>query len=260
MIDSATRQRLISLAADYETPAFLEGDPSWFMHQVTGPENQEATAFVAANLSYGRRDQFLPRVAWLLESAEGDMDRWIRSGRFAADLREDDGSCFYRLYTCSTMHRFLKRYGFLLREYGTLGGYVRDCAGARTGEEAVAAICRAFASDGGCAVVPKDTQSACKRICMFLRWMVRDNSPVDLGLWSGFIDRRTLIIPLDTHVLQMGVQAGLLNSRSASMAAARKLSARLAEVFPDDPLRGDFALFGTGVDGGQMSSSSVTGQ
>ena len=86
---------------------------------------------------------------------------------------------------------------------------------------------------------------------MFLRWMVRDSSPVDLGLWSDFIDKKTLIMPLDTHVLQMAAKFGLLNGRNASMSAARKLTAVLAEVFPDDPLKGDFALFGAGVAGGE---------
>ena len=82
---------------------------------------------------------------------------------------------------------------------------------------------------------------------MFLRWMVRDNSPVDLGLWSDFIDKRTLIIPLDTHVLQEANTLGLLNGKTASMTVAKKLTAKLSLIFPDDPLKGDFALFGYGV-------------
>ena len=83
---------------------------------------------------------------------------------------------------------------------------------------------------------------------MFLRWMVRSGSPVDLGLWADYIDRRTLIMPLDTHVVGEAIKLGLLSSRCASMSAARRLTDALAEVFPDDPLRGDFALFGYGVD------------
>ena len=82
---------------------------------------------------------------------------------------------------------------------------------------------------------------------MFLRWMVRSGSPVDLGLWSDFIDRRKLIMPLDTHVLQQSVRLGLLQSKTATMNTARRLTDKLAEIFPDDPLKGDFALFGYGV-------------
>ena len=83
---------------------------------------------------------------------------------------------------------------------------------------------------------------------MFLRWMVRDNSPVDLGLWNDIIDKRTLIIPMDTHVVQEAMRLGLLKSKSTSMSNAMKLSNRLRDIFPEDPLKGDFALFGLGVD------------
>lgn len=88
---------------------------------------------------------------------------------------------------------------------------------------------------------------------MFLRWMTRDNSPVDLGLWSRFIDRKTLIIPLDTHVLKQASELGLAKITSPTMNAAKKLTAVLAEVFPDDPVRGDFALFGFGVENAAAS-------
>lgn len=82
---------------------------------------------------------------------------------------------------------------------------------------------------------------------MFLRWMVRDDSPVDLGLWSDIIDKRTLIIPLDTHVFQQANRLGLISTKTASMSTARKISQQLQLIFPDDPLKGDFALFGYGV-------------
>lgn len=235
-IDSLLRE----LAAKYETPSFINGDPSWFMHQVSGSANQEATAFVAQALSYGSRAQFLPKVQWLLDRSGGNMDAWIRSGAFKTHLPADSKACYYRLYTVADVHDFLETYRKLLDGYGTLGAYVGQCDGL----QAVEAITKWFSDT---APVPKDAASACKRVCMFLRWMVRDGSPVDLGLWAGQIDKRTLIMPMDTHVLQQSVRLGLLNSKTTSMSAARRLTARLAQVFPDDPLKGDFALFGEGV-------------
>jgi len=231
---------LRELAEKYETPGFLKGDPSWFMHQVSGAANQEATAFVAQSLSYGSRAQFLPKIQWLLDRAGGDMESWIRSGAFKADLPKDSASCYYRLYTVGAMYDFLETYRRLLQEYGSIGEYV----GSGSGLDAVKAITGWF---GDTQPVPKDAASACKRVCMFLRWMVRDNSPVDLGLWASRIDKRTLIMPMDTHVLQQSVRLGLLSSKTTSMSAALRLTERLARIFPDDPLKGDFALFGEGV-------------
>ena len=232
-------------AAMYESASFLDGDPSWFMHQVVGAENQEAMAFVASCLSYGSRKQFMPKIHWLLDRAGGNVDKWVRTGGFAEDLPEDDPSCYYRLFTVGQMHHFLQAYRQLLHDYGTLGAYVQHHA--TEGLAAVETICRYFAAKDVCGIVPQDAQSACKRVCMFLRWMVRSNSPVDLGLWADFIDRRTLIMPLDTHVLSESQRLGLLKCGSATMSAARRLTHKMSEIFPDDPLKGDFALFGYGV-------------
>ena len=242
-------EMLIGYAQRYETEAFLTGDPSWLMHQVTGDANRETMAFLASCLSYGSRSQFMPKIQQLLDSAAGEPYEGVRSGSFRQLFAADDHRCFYRLYSCATMHHFLAAYAQMLVEHGTLGDYVRR--NADDGLGAVQAICQYFGSHGISTVVPKDAQSACKRVCMFLRWMVRTNSPVDLGLWSDFIDRRTLIMPLDTHVVSQSVRLGLLNSRCASMHAAIRLTQSLAAIFPDDPLRGDFALFGYGVNEGR---------
>ena len=237
-------QLLAEYAARYETEDFLAGDPSWFMHQVDGRLNQETLAFVASCLSYGSRKQFFPKIQYMLDCSDGEVYDWVKSGAFDKDI-PDSGECYYRLYTCHVMCMFLSALRSMLNEYGSIGNYV--CDNAHDGLSAVAAICAFFRKHGVEAVVPKDATSACKRVCMFLRWMVRDGSPVDLGLWSTTIDKRTLIMPLDTHVVQESVRLGLLSGKAASMAAARRLTARMLEVFPDDPLKGDFALFGYGV-------------
>ena len=230
-------------AAAYETPAFLEGDPSWFMHQVSGTRNQEMMAFMAAALSYGARSQFLPKIQLLLDASGGEPDAWVRSAAYTSLLPPGDTSCFYRLYTKGLMNSFLSACRDLLLDYGSLGEFIP--AGPAIG--ALEALCAYFSSKGLSVIIPKDCKSSCKRLCMFLRWMVRDGSPVDLGLWAHKIPKDSLIMPLDTHVLTEAGRLGLVSSRCASMASARKLTDKLSQVFPGDPLRGDFALFGYGV-------------
>lgn len=244
-VDKAIAEMLRGYADKYETRDFIVGDPSWYMHQVEGNLNRESMAFLASVFSFGSREQFMPKIASLLEWSRGDIDNWLRSGEFRQRFRPDDTHCFYRLYTYGSTARFLEAYSRLLNSHGSLGEYVH--ANASAGIEAVASICKYFGDCGAGAIVPKDTTSSCKRVCMFMRWMVRDNSPVDLGLWSSFIDKRTLIMPMDTHVVIQSVRLGLLTSRTASMSAARRLTMAMSTVFPDDPLKGDFALFGYGV-------------
>ena len=104
-----------------------------------------------------------------------------------------------------------------------------------------------------CRAVPQKGASANKRTNMFLRWMVRTGSPVDAGLWTWF-SPADLLIPLDTHVLRQAKNFGLISERSAATEkTARELTDALKRIWPDDPCRGDFALFGAGVSGENIS-------
>lgn len=245
-------EQLRMLADRYETAKFLDGDPSWFMHQVEDDCSRETLAFVAASLSYGSRKQFLPKIQYLLDSSikrKVTFYEWVKRGLFAEDVPDDSGRCFYRLYSFHTMHTMLNVLKEMLVEYGTIKNYLLVSAqcGKMPALEAVQLIVDYCASRGIEGIIPKNTKSSCKRICMFLRWMVRDNSPVDLGLWSDIIDKKTLIMPMDTHVVQEANRLGLMQSKATSMSSAVKLTERLRKIFPEDPLKGDFALFGLGV-------------
>lgn len=244
-ISQSTIELLRQYAAQYETESFLEGDPSWFMHHVEGHENQEVIAFIASALSYGSRQQFMQKIKHIYDWSEGEPSYWLKSKEYENCFSATDMRSFYRLYKYSDMRIFLNRLHQLLNEYGSLGNYASSLKN-NDSFTIIDNICRYFAKSSTC-IIPKDTQSACKRICMYLRWLVRDNSPVDIGLWSDIIDKRTLIIPLDTHVLTEAIDLGLISSRTASMNTAKRLTTTLLQVFPYDPTRADFALFGYGV-------------
>ena len=247
-VAAQVRIALLRAADEYETADFLLHDPSRVMHLPSDPRDREAAAFATAALSFGARSQFLPKAESILSAAGGKLHSWIESGAFERAFPVS-GKCFYRFYTFASMHAFFARYRAILEKSGTLGDALRQ-AGVDTGFGAVRKICELFANPAARpSPVPADASSACKRICMFLRWMVRSGSPVDLGLWSDFIDRRTLVVPLDTHVLRQAALLGLLPPHApGTMRTALRLTAALAEIFPSDPLRGDFALFGAGVD------------
>ena len=240
---SHAKELLRRFAEKYER-TFPSPDPSEFLKAAEGPNNQEATAFVVASLSFGSIEQFMPKIEGLIALAKGNMDGWIRCGAFKRKIRADASRCFYRFVTYANLHAFLRAYQRIMREHGTLGEYVRG-NGDGSGLGAVKAICAAFADSNVGYLVPANASSACKRVCLFLRWMVRD-PPVDLGLWKDFVRRESLIMPLDAHVLAEARKLKLLAKESTTMATARKLTAIMSKVFPGDPLRGDFALFGHG--------------
>lgn len=92
-----------------------------------------------------------------------------------------------------------------------------------------------------------EKKSSCKRLNMFLRWMVRkDDKGVDFGIWNK-ISPSQLVIPLDLHVGRVARQIGLLNRTINDWQAAKELTEELKKFDADDPVKYDFALFGEGV-------------
>lgn len=90
-------------------------------------------------------------------------------------------------------------------------------------------------------------KSACKRLNMFLRWMIRKNSPVDFGIWN-FISPAELICPLDTHVSDVSRRLGLIQRKQNDWQTALELTDALKQFDPADPVKYDYALFGLGVE------------
>ena len=253
MMNDRLRQLLVTLADRYETGAFTDGDPSWFIHQTDGQRNRETAAFLAMCLSYGSRKQFMPKIAELLGMSGGKPYDWIVSGGYKTGIKPSP-QCFYRFYTYSDIHLLLTALHRLFSEYASLGSFAKAAAAqtscGRTDVELVlVALASFFKGYGIKGLVPSPYTTACKRPCMFLRWMVRDNSPVDLGLWSTFIDKANLYIPLDTHVLQSAAKLKIMNGKPAGWKAVTSLTRHMAEAFPGDPARADYALYGYGIAG-----------
>ena len=243
-MNDSLKKQLVTYADYYETDGFMQGDPSWFMHQVDGIANRETTAFVASCLSYGNRKLFMPKIQQLLDMAHADLYQWIWNGEYQAMIPDSDVT-FYRLQTYHHMRQLFDGLHELFLAHHTLKAFLQS-KGITTAMGAIEAITRYFASWDVGHLIPRTTASSCKRVCMFLRWMVRDHSPVDLGLWP-FIDKRTLLMPLDTHVLQEAIRLNLIQSKSTTMKTAIVLTEELKKVFPTDPLKRDFALFGYGI-------------
>ncbi len=150
---------------------------------------------------------------------------------------------FYRFYTYDDLLALLLR----LKEVYDAYESMEDALLAMPGEEPLERLRRLFEGIRGIPV--PGGPSACKRLAMFMRWMARTDGIVDLGVWRKAVSPRQLIIPLDTHVHQISLRLGLTKRKDASMRTAREITEALAEVFPDDPCLGDFALFGYEMDG-----------
>ena len=95
-------------------------------------------------------------------------------------------------------------------------------------------------------IASPDNNSSCKRLNMFLRWMVRDDGIVDFGLWRK-INKCDLLIPLDVHVQRIALKLGLLKREKPDWKAVMELTDNLRKLDPEDPVKYDYALFGLGL-------------
>jgi len=251
-MDSKLCNTLRNLAQKYETEDFIKSDPSQFMHRYKKTEDMEIVSFIASSLSFGKREQILKHVELILSECQESPALWIRDGEYKSFFSESEKS-FYRMFSFKTMRLLCDRLSEIIKREKTLGNYFESIYQKNKNRSLhfSSVIANEFSKD--CSIIPHGASSANKRLNMFLRWMVRDNSPVDLGLWTWF-KKTDLLIPMDTHVIHTAVDFGLLkktssgNLPSATMKNAIILTDILKEVFPDDPVRCDFALFGLGVD------------
>ncbi len=250
-IPSETIRLLRRLAAKYETCCFPDNDPSCILCRYRSASDTEVAAFIMSVLSFGRRDLFMKKAGSIFSLTDAHPARWIRSGAWKEQFPEGRGK-FYRFYSYDDMRAVFTVLQKILTDERTFGAYMKrryekacaECGGSHV--ELASVVSEVFS---GCRAVSHTAQSANKRVNMFLRWMVRTDSPVDVGLWTWY-SPADLVIPLDTHVLQEAAKLGLIPERSAGTAkTARMLTGVLRQVWPDDPCRGDFALFGLGIDG-----------
>jgi uncharacterized protein (TIGR02757 family) len=251
IISDELKEKIRNLADKYETADFYNGDPSCVLKRYSNIEDIECAAFIAAVLAFGQRKVFLKKIDEILNNADnfGGPANWLKNGDYRHSFlpTEIDCNCkFYRFYSYADFFDLFDVMHNILNENTTLGDYFANLFTACDYKDNLSAlICDTFKS---CKIVPHGKNSANKRINMFLRWMVRKNSPVDLGIWDWY-NPANLIIPLDVHVIQESIKLGLLPENSkGTLKTATELTGILKQIWPNDPCKGDYALFGLGVD------------
>lgn len=245
------KKQLIFYADKYETKDFLLKDPSQFMHLYDNELDQEIVAFLSANMAFGQRVQILKHIQLILNDIKSTPSQWVKNEDYRKFFTNGDRS-FYRMYTHNDFIVFFDTIRKFISNEATLGTYFKNIYKKNADSLLAPLICNLFPNN--CHLIPHTKETAAKRINMFLRWMTRTDSPVDLGLWSQWYPKEKLLIPMDTHVMQQSVTFNLLPKTGTGKIPAANLkncillTNLMKEVFPGDPCRGDYALFGLGVD------------
>jgi len=242
------RDRLEELYQRYNRREFVHPDPLEFLYGWDDPLEREVVGLVASCLAYGRVAQILRSVAGALERMGPSPRRFVlESPREALDAAF--AGFRHRFTTGEELSALLFGAGRLLARHGSLGACLAswfdgDFLAAQTGF--VGELLDAAGLTRPCYLLPSpEDGSACKRLNLYLRWMVRCDE-VDPGGWGG-VPASALIVPMDTHMHRISLALGLSSRRSADLSCALETTAAFREVAPNDPVMYDFALTRLGI-------------
>jgi uncharacterized protein (TIGR02757 family) len=225
-------------------------DPLETLYAYPDPADQEIVGLVAAGLAYGRVTQILAAIGAALEplgpSPRGFLER--TSGRTLDRLFAAFRHRFTAGFELSSLLVAVKR---AVADHGSLqrlfrAGFGPDDETLLPALSAFVAALRALAPRPCPSLLSSpDAGSACKRLNLYLRWMIRCDA-VDPGPWRG-LPAAKLVVPLDTHLFRIGRTLGLTARRQPDLATALEITRGFARVAPRDPVRYDFALTRLGI-------------
>jgi len=253
------KSRLDALAETFDVST-IAPDPLQLVLRSSDPLDQEVVGLIAAAFAYGRADIIVANIGAMLAKMRPSPYRYLTTFDKAEAARRFAGFV-HRFHKTPDLVAFLSCLAGVIRKHGSVGALFEKCydANDRDVGPTLARFVEAVRSAGvppaehaaSRAVAlrylltsPNDG-SACKRMNLFLRWMVRRTSP-DLGLWT-FVDPAKLVMPVDTHIHRIATFLGLNDRKSADWKAARALTDRLARFDRSDPVRYDFALCRLGI-------------
>ncbi len=242
------RQRLDDLYDAYNKREYVHPDPLEFLYDYSDIRDREIVGLIASALAYGRVAQILKSVSYVLKFM-GKSPRAFLMQSSSDDFINIFKNFKHRFADGSNLAALLIGIKQILKQYGTL--YECFLSGTAQDEQTIFSglnlFCQKLRNDTnpGHLVPLAERGSACKRMNLFLRWMVRKDA-VDPGGWDALSPSK-LIVPLDVHLHRISLRMGLTRRTQANMRTALEITSAFKEFAPDDPVRYDFALTRLGI-------------
>ena len=232
----------------FNTSAFIDDDPVCIPHEFSKKEDIEIAGFFAATFAWGQRITIINKCKELLSLMDWAPHDFILN-HTDADL-EKFSSFKHRTFNFIDLQFFISR---LKHAYLNEGGLEVLFSKGNSAEERLTHFEKAFTNFNGFAsrtgkhIATPARKSTCKRLNMYLRWMVRnDKGGVDFGIWKS-ISPAELMCPFDVHVERVSRHLGLLKRKQRDWQAVEELTNNLRKFDALDPVKYDYALFGIGI-------------
>ena len=244
------KEFLEAKVAQYNSPVFIKEDPIQVPRSFSKKEDIEISGFLTATIAWGNRKS-------IIQNSQKMMDLFDREPyNFVMESKETEFERFsgfvHRTFNDADLNYFVRALRHIYKNHLGLEDLFAQNAQPDSLQTSIARFKRTFFEIPHPARTLKHVSdpskgSAAKRINMFLRWMVRqDSSGVDFGIWKT-ISPAQLSCPLDVHSGRVARKLGLLKRKQNDALAVSELDANLRKLDPQDPVKYDFALFGLGV-------------
>ena len=243
------KQFLDSKVKVYNQPAFIKDDPISIPHLFTKKQDIEIAGFFAAVFAWGNRTTIIGKSKELMQRMDNSPYAFIKD-HSTKDLKKLN-AFKHRTFNEDDLYYFIEFLHLQYSKYNSLEAAFFPIPNLDA-EHGLTHFKKYFFSVEHLKRTEKHIssplqKSTCKRLNMFLRWMIRnDNKGVDFGLWKN-ISPSKLICPIDVHVARVSKKLGLLKRKQVDWLAAIELTEALKKLDKDDPVKYDFALFNLGV-------------
>jgi uncharacterized protein (TIGR02757 family) len=266
MVNNKQLKTVLDKLYDGRSQTHLANDPLSFCRRYHTPEDREIAGLIASSFAYGN----VKIIFRTLEAIFGRMGPSPR--KFVERFEPEQGLALFagfkhRFNDARDLCALLLAARTMLDEADSIGEFFLGCDD-RDAEDitpslieySAAVLAMDFSPLFGSTAIPADSYfsfffpspasgSACKRLCMYLRWMVRPDDGIDLGLWREIPPAR-LVVPVDAHIRRIGRYLGLTRRNQADWRMAREITAALKKLDPADPVKYDFSLCHLGISEG----------
>ena len=245
-------------------PEFIALDPVQFPHRYKNRADREIAAFLAASIAWGRRDLILKSAEKIFALMGPSPYEYVMKTRGNSRSSAARGPCLHRTFFTDDFGYFCRGFKACYREFGSLEALFASAGNIWEGiglfRETMARGNADMSDRSGEKrpvyskhIADPASNSACKRLNLALRWLVRREGPVDLGLWTS-ISPAALFIPLDLHVGRAARSLGLLDAgrKANDKKAVFSLTEKLSVFCPEDPVKYDLALFSFVPEGNEL--------
>lgn len=257
---------LLERLYDTRSPHHLANDPLSFCHRFSSPADRETAAVIASAFAYGGIKIILRTLESIFIELGPSPHSYVETFSPGKALKTFSGFK-HRFNDGRDLVALLWAIRMMREEAGSVNAFFlrfhhdpeQDVTAALNGYSS-AVLALDYQPVFGSAAVPPDSSfpflfpapaagSACKRLCMFLRWVVRPADGIDLGIWQG-VSPSSLVIPVDTHISRICSYLGFTGRKSADWRMAQEITAALRRFDPEDPVKYDFSLAHLGISEG----------